>query len=133
MGTWKECAWRTSCVNEMVGASLTSLTLNKLPAATDLSLKETESSTEGLKVSGMMGEGRRAALEREESRAEGSIEAAIVVSLKIRVKFRVATASQKVFVGYFLVLKSRRCSLVEDLSAKVCFPSSSTLSSIRRS
>lgn len=67
----------TSGVNETVGTSLTSLTRNKLPAATGFSLNDTESSTEGLKVSGMTSEGRRAALERAASSAEDSICAAM--------------------------------------------------------
>jgi hypothetical protein len=64
---------RTSGVVEMLGASLTSLTLKIFPATTGFSLKETESWTDGLKVEGITGEGRRPALERDATSAEGSI------------------------------------------------------------
>lgn len=69
----------TSGVTDITGACLHSLALNRFPATTGFSLKATESSTEGLKVSGMTGEGRRAALDRDASRADVSIWAAISV------------------------------------------------------
>ena len=71
-------------MKETLGTSLTSLTLNKLPAATGFSLKDTDSSTEGLKASGMTSEGRRAALERAASSAEDSIWAAMFYDFNAR-------------------------------------------------
>lgn len=56
-------------MNVTTGAVLHELARNRFPPATGVSLKETESCTEGLNAAGMTGDGRSPAVEREERRA----------------------------------------------------------------
>lgn len=83
-------------MNVTSGAVLQELARKRLPAATGISLKETESWTVGLKVEGMTGDGRREADEREERRAAGSI--AAMASMRAQFVFQASWGNNVEFI-----------------------------------